>query len=219
MPKCPGNDGIESKSGNYIDRYLGTHIPVGYHMSGEGLYIRHDPKSWFYFLFLTYGGLLSTGGYNMRMFRSKTLFGPYLDPSGNKAQDSGKNLYRFGVKLIGNYQFKNHPSYRSAGHNSFYISNDGRYFLIFHQRFSGRGEYHEVPVREVFLNQDNRPVPNVYEYKDEKIAKYSQNEVIRSYEYINHGNSENSWDMLKTQKINLNDEGTISGDVSGSWRD
>ena len=217
FPKYPGKDGVESKSGNYIDRYFGTHIAGGNHMSGEGPYIKYDPKTGFYFLFLNYGGFLSTGGYNMRMFRSKTLYGPYLDPAGNKAQDSGKNVYKFGAKLIGNYQFKNQPAYLSAGHNSFLIDPTGRYFLIYHQRFTGTGEYHEVRVREMFLNQDNWLVPNVYEYKGETISKYSQSDVVGSYEYINHGNTENSGDMLKTQKVTLNSNGSISGDVTGSW--
>ena len=60
-------------------------------------------------MYETYAGLLAAGGYNMRMLRSKTLFGPYLDPYGNKASDNGVNTHRYGVKIIGNYQFKGQP--------------------------------------------------------------------------------------------------------------
>ena len=218
-PKYPGRDGSDSKSGNFIDRYFGTHIAGGNHMSGEGPYIKFDKKSGFYFMYVTYGGLLASGGYNMRLFRSKTLFGPYTDPAGNKAQNSGTNVNRYGVKLIGNYQFRNQPGYKAAGHNSVLFTEAGKHYLIFHQRFadSSKGEYHEVRVREQFLNQDNWLVTAVYEYKNEKIGKYSENDVVGSYEFINHGNAEKDGSMIKTQRINLEKRGGVSGDLTGNW--
>ena len=218
-PKYPGVDGTDSNSQNFFDRYFGTHIAGGNHMSGEGPYIRFDTNSGFYFMYETYGGLLAAGGYNMRLFRSKTLFGPYVDAAGNWAQKSGADCYKYGIKLIGNYQFKGQPGYRAAGHNSALITDDGKYYLIFHQRFadSAKGEYHEVRVRQQFLNQDNWLVTAVYENKNEKISKYSENDVIGSYEFINHGNAEKDGTMLKTQKINLEKKGVISGDLTGTW--
>ena len=215
-PIYPGNDGVDSKSGNYYDRYFGTHIAGGNHLSGEGPYIKFDTNSGYYYMFETYGGLLSTGGYNMRMFRAKTLSGPYYDSAGNKAQESGKDNYKYGVKLFGNYQFNNQPAYLSAGHNSLLINN-GKYFLVYHQRFIGKGEYHEVRVRQMFLSEDGWLAPAVYEYKNENIGKYSESEVVGSYEYMNHGNAEKSADILKSQKINLNKGGSINGSVSGTW--
>ena len=219
IPIYPGRDGTDSKSGNFYDRYFGTHIAGGNHMSGEGPYIKFDKVSGFYFMFETYGGLVAAGGYNMRMFRSKTLSGPYLDPAGNNARDSGANNYKYGVKLIGNYQFKNQQGFRSAGHNSVLFTEDGRHYLIFHQRFldSAKGEYHEVRVRQQFLNKDNWLVTAVYENKNEKISKYTAAEVVGNYEYINHGNAEKDGNMLPTKSINLEKNGNVSGDESGSW--
>lgn len=215
----PGHDGTDTKSGNFYDRYFGTHIAGGNHMSGEGPYIRFDKKSGLYFMYETYGSLVAAGGYNMRLFRSKTLFGPYTDPAGNWAQNSGSNVNRYGVKLIGNYQFRNQPGYKSAGHNSVLFTEDGKYYLIFHQRFadSSKGEYHEVRVREQFLNQDNWLVTAVYENKNEKIGKYTENDVVGTYEFINHGNAEKDGSMIKTQKINLEKRGGVSGDLTGNW--
>ena len=188
-------------------------------MSGEGPYIKFDKHSGYYFMYETYGGLVASGGYNMRMFRSKTLAGPYMDPAGNRAQDSGANNYRFGVKLIGNYQFKNQVGYRSAGHNSALITDDGRYYLIFHQRFldPAKGEYHEVRVRQQFMNTDKWLVTAVYENKNEKISKYKIEEVVGSYEFINHGNAEKDGNMLPTRTIILDKSGSVSGDESGTW--
>ena len=217
-PKYPGKDGTESKSGNYIDRYFGTHIAGGNHQSGEGPYIKYDPNSKFYFLYITYGGFTAAGGYNMRLFRSKNLYGPYVDPAGNHAQNSGINCYKYGVKLIGNYKFSNQIGYRSAGHNSFFIEG-GKYYLIFHQRFSdtSKGEYHEVRVRQQFLNEDNWLVTAVYEWNNEVISKVSDADVLGTYEYIYHGSSENTGTMLTVKKIKLESGGKISGGITGTW--
>ena len=87
-------------------------------MSGEGGYIRYDKASGYYIFYETYGWLAATGGYNMRLFRSKNVQGLYVDPAGNQAQFNSKNGDKYGVKLIGNYQFDRQPRYRSAGHNS-----------------------------------------------------------------------------------------------------
>lgn len=218
-PIYPGKDGIDTTSQNYIDRYFGTHIAGGNHMSGEGGYIRYDKKSGYYIFYETYGWLAATGGYNMRLFRSKNVQGPYVDPSGNQAQFNYEDGAKYGIKLIGNYQFANQPGYRSAGHNSALITDDGKYFLIYHQRFldEAMGESYEVRVHQQFLNEDNWLVTAVYEYKNKPIQKVDINQVIGSYEFINHGNAVQDGSILTTYKIFLSKSGEISGDYTGIW--
>ena len=218
-PIYPGKDGVDSVSQNYVDRYFGTHIAGGNHMSGEGGYIRYDKASGYYFFYETYGWLAATGGYNMRLFRSQNVLGPYVDPKGNQAQFNYKDGNNYGIKLIGNYKFENQPGYRSAGHNSALITDDGKYFLIYHQRFLNEslGESYEVRVHQQFLNEDNLLVTAVYEHKNENIRKVTMSEIVGSYEFINHGNIVQDGSMLVTQKIFLSGKGVISGDISGTY--
>ena len=68
-----------------IDRYFGTKIAAGYGRSSEGTYAVYDKKAGYYYLYLTYGGLASDGGYQMRQFRSKSITGPYVDAAGSEA--------------------------------------------------------------------------------------------------------------------------------------
>lgn len=215
----PGKDEVEETSGNYVDRYFGVHIAGGNHQSGEGPYIEYDKNTGYYYMYETYGGLTTTGGYNMRLFRSKNVYGPYIDPAGNEAGKSGVNCYKYGVKLIGNYQFYGQPGYRAAGHNSAMITDDGKYYLFYHQRFldSSRGEGHEVRVRQQFLNEDDWLVTAVYENRNEQIQKYTKDDVVGSYEFVNHGNAEKDGSMISTESVTLNEDGTISGDETGSW--
>lgn len=218
--KYPGEDGTESISGNFIDRYFGTHIAGGNHQSGEGSYILYDKESGYYYMYETYGGLLSGGGYNMRLFRSENVYGPYTDAAGNNAKDNNKNNDRYGIKLIGNYQFPDQPGYRAAGHNSALIDDDGQRYLFYHQRFDSPGNQHEghqVRVRQQYLNEDQWPVTAVYEYRGEKIGHYNDSEVIGSYDLINHGTATNG-DMIYSQRIELYADGTVGGAVNGTWR-
>ena len=218
QPLYPGTDSTDSLSGNITDRYFGTHIAGGNHQSGEGPYIQYDAETDYYYLYETYGGLTATGGYNMRLFRSKNVEGPYLDAAGNNAADSGTDNYKYGIKLMGNYKFFNQQGKRAAGHNSALIDGDSRY-LVFHQRFNStpQTEYHEVRVHQQFMNEDQWPVTAVYEYCGEGISNYAEDEIIGAYEYINHGNAAASGSLLPTETVNLNADGTVSGDETGTW--
>ncbi len=215
----PGVDGVEPTSGNRVDRYFGTHIAGGNHESGEAPFIDYDPATGYYWLYETYGGLTAKGGYNMRLFRSKNVYGPYLDAAGNNAANSGKNSNDYGVKLIGNYRFLNQPGYRAAGHNSALIDDDSSRYLFFHQRFDepeNQTERHELRVRQQFLNEDNWPVTAVYEYRNEKIGHYDDAKVLGDYEVINHGKTSDG-EMLQSKIITLAQGGTVSGEMTGTW--
>lgn len=215
--KYPGEDGKDEGSGNFIDRYFGTHIAGGNHQSGEGPYILYDPETDYYYLYETYGGLASDGGYNMRLFRSKNVYGPYTDAAGQNAKNNNQNNDQYGIKLIGNYQFTNQPGYRAAGHNSAFTDDDGQRYLFYHQRFDGDwGWGHQVRVRQQFLNEDNWPIPAVYEYRGEKIGHYNNNEIIGSYDLINHGTATNG-NMIYSTKLILYADGTVSGAMEGTW--
>lgn len=216
--KYPGEDGTESVSGNFIDRYFGTHIAGGNHQSGEGPYILYDEESGYYYLYETYGNLSASGGYNMRLFRSENVYGPYTDAMGRNAKDNGRDNDKYGIKLIGNYQFENQAGYRAAGHNSVFIDDDGQRYLIHHQRFDQRRwPDHEVRVRQQFLNEDGWPVPAVYEYRGEKIEHYSDEAIVGTYDIINHGTT-TSGDMISSTKITLSADGTVSGSMNGNWK-
>lgn len=216
--KYPGTDSVDKISGNYVDRYFGIHLAGGNHQSGEGPYIVYDDEAGYYYLYETYGALTANGGYNMRMFRSKEVTGPYLDAAGNNAADSYRNNEKYGVKLIGNYKLAGtNTGYKAAGHNSAFIDEDGKHYLIYHQRFDQGTEYHEVRVHQQFLNQKGWPVTAVYENRNEKAGHYPDSDITGIYEFINHGLN-TSPGMISPESINLLANGKIGGDREGTWK-
>ena len=217
-PMYPGVDSVDEVSGNYVDRYFGIHLVGGDHASGEGPYIRYDAESGYYYLYCTYGGLLSSGGYNMRLFRSENPSGPYLDAAGNNAAENKGNQDKYGIKVMGNYAFYNQVGKKAAGHNSQFIDEDGSRYLFYHQRFDMKPqlEAHEVRVHQQFLNKEGWPVTAVYEYRGEMPELYGEEDVLGTYEFINHG-TKTEGEMLPTSLLFLEEGGAVSGAATGSW--
>lgn len=217
----------------------GKHLLGGHHARIEGAYVLYNAQTGYYYMFTSFGGLDAIGAYNMRVARSVNPDGPYLDAAGTDMSTVKGNpnklfddvLYApHGQKLMGNFQFAlaagetgTQHGYVSAGHNSAYYEEESdQYFLIFHTRFPGRGEQHEIRTHELFFNADGWPVAAPYRYVplssnpttlDKTIAG---SEVAGSYKYINHGKDISA--TLKTSStITLNSDGSVTGAVSGSW--
>lgn len=217
--------------------YYGKKILGGNHCRIEAPYILYSPDTKYYYLFLSFGGLDSYGGYNIRVCRSKTPDGPYYDAKGNNMINcigtSGKYLEaqdgiisNYGVKLMGNYQFNQvngevkgtAQGYVSPGHNSaYYDANMKKYFIIFHARFPGKGELHSVRVHQMFMNEDGWPVIAPFRYGGETIGNlYETKEIVGDYKFINHGNAV-SKEINYSSVISLKEDGSISGAVNGRW--
>lgn len=211
----------------------GTKLTGGRHSRIEGPYILYSPDTDYYYLFLSFGGLGSQDGYNIRIARSKNPDGPYYDAKGTNminvvgsgSLSNDRPIQPHGVKLMGNYQFMHvegeeravSRGYMAPGHNSAYYDPDtGKYFLIFHTRFVGRGEQHEVRVHQMFVTEDDWVVVAPQRYAEETIRAYRLDEVIGEYKYINHGKDISSV-LRQSELITLASDGTVSGAVNGTW--
>lgn len=216
----------------------GKHLIGGNHSRIEGPYILYNPDTDYYYLYLSYGGLDSVGGYNMRVARSKNPDGPYLDAEGNdmsqvKADPTlplfdDRSIEPYGVKLMGNYQFTREIGdpgtgaglgYVSPGHNSaYYDEKTGKSYLIFHTRFPSQGEGHEIRVHEMYMNADGWPVVAPYRYTDLEFKKnINANDVQGTYKLINHGKDISS-DIKTPVEAVFDKKGNITGDVKGTWK-
>ncbi|WP_379153005.1 glycoside hydrolase family 43 protein [Paenibacillus sp. sgz5001063] len=217
------------------DQGYGKKLLGGNHARIEGPYMLYSPETDYYYLFLSYGGLDANGGYNIRVARSKNPDGPFEDSEGKAmidAKGTAGVLFDdpayspYGVKLMGNFEFTNtedeaesgSSGYVSPGHNSaYYDAKSGQYFLIFHSRFPGRGEEHEVRVHQIFMNTDGWPVVAPHRYSGEKIGKYTTKEISGGYGYINHGKDITA-DIVSSESIEFTADGKITGAVEGTWK-
>lgn len=219
----------------------GKHLMGGNHSVIEGAYVIYSPETNYYYMFVSFGGLDAAGGYNIRVSRSRNPNGPYVDAVGTDMRNVKANpsvplfdtasLAPHGVKLLGNHVFSgtnNQLGYVSPGHNSAYRkAATNQYFIVFHTRFPGRGEEHEVRTHQFFFNSDGWPViaPLRYAAKiDANDANRSQsaleavaaNEVPGTYQLVNHG-KDISATIKSSSNIQLVSGGSITGAQSGSW--
>ncbi len=218
------------------DPYFGKKIAGGYYVSGEASYIQKVGK--YYYLFMSYGGLTATGGYQMRVFRSEKPDGPYKDCLTSAGIDAmySKYILNFGgdakrdegVKLFGNYQWETMPVAELAqGHNSAIVDHKNRALLVYHTRFNDGTEGHQVRVHQLFVNQDGWLVASPYEFSGETVTHddiatkqlYTASDVEGDYQLIAHPYRQNTAakDYEKPVTIHLNADGTVTGEYTGTW--
>ncbi len=206
----------------------GTLLTGGDHVPVEGAYILYSPDTDYYYLFVSMGGLGANDGYNLRVARSKTPNGIYRDAKGQSmlgARNNSATMYNYGLKLVGNHQFLlaegesgEAGGYISPGHNSaYYDSITGNYYMIFHTRFPGKGESHEVRVHQMFMTEEGWPVLAPYRYAGEQRGIYDVADYVGAYKMINFGTGE-SKTVIDSKEIKLNSDFTITGAVTGRWR-
>jgi arabinan endo-1,5-alpha-L-arabinosidase len=213
------------------DPYFGKKIAGGYYVSGEGSYIRKIGK--YYFLFLSYGGLTATGGYEMRVFRSENPDGPFVDGNGVNARYTGYALNygpngtdNRGVKIMGSYKWNFMGLGEIAqGHNSVTIGQDGNYYLVYHSRFNSGNEGFENRVHQMFLNEKDWLVAAPFEYHGETVKQEdiestqiaTTKEIAGTYRFIMHNYKQNcnSLEVATPTLVTLTEAGKVSGTVNG----
>lgn len=209
-----------TSDGRMVDSYFGTKISGGYGKSGEGPFIEYNADTGYYYLWVTYGGLFSDGGYNMRVFRSRKPDGPFVDAAGNPAVlSSTSNLDSVGLKVMGNYKFSSlNRAYMACGHNSVLRDDDGKWYLFNHARFDDGSEYHEVRVHSMYFNSEDWPVVAPYEYSGDELSEggYNTSDIVGDYEFIDHG-IDTGKTIHNYVGIKFNADGSISGGATGTW--
>lgn len=203
------------------DFYFGKKIVRTTEMNewtGEGPYITYDSKTDYYYLYVSYCGLNSLGGYNIREYRSRNADGPYLDAGGNAATDNTNS----GVKLFGNYKLDClDTAYLAGGHSSAIVTEDGKSFQVYHTRFNSGTEGHQVRVHQMARTENGWSTVLPFEYTGETINynSFDKSLIAGEYEFINHGSISNGcadWSdvdgiVAPTQTVTLNADGTITG--------
>ena len=202
-----------------VDAYFGKRLIGGGHKSIEGPYILYDEQSGYYYLFVSYGSLTSNGGYQIRVFRSETVDGEYVDMNG-QYPTKGLNHTYYGLKMSVNYYLPSlTKAYMATGHNSAFVDEDGKMYLVYHTRFDDGQEYHEPRVHQFFLNEEGWPCMLPYATDGETISEqgYDKDEIVGEYYMIDQGTNVDA-EIAEPVKVILSARGNVYGDgISGTW--
>lgn len=208
----------ETDKDAHIDKYFGRYLIGGLHNSCEGPYIFFDEETGYYYLTVSYGELTREGGYQIRVFRADNVYGPYTDAAGETlgyAHDHSE----YGVKMMGNYMLPSlKTAYMAPGHNSILTDDDGRMYIIYHQRFDSGTEFHEPRVHEMLMTENGWPAVMPFNTTGNDLQKkteYNVNDIAGRWYFLNHG-TDISADIHIAKECTI-DNGKISGEeISGS---
>lgn len=211
----------EEDEAKRVDPYFGKRLLGGNHSSIEAPYILYDEESGYYYLFVSYGGLAREGGYQIRVFRSETIDGDYVDMNGEYPMDTNNpEHYPYGLKLSGNYMLPSlEMAYMATGHNSAFIDDDGKKYIVNHTRFDNKTEEHEPRVHQFIVNEEGWPcmLPYATDGETKSEAGYGAADVSGRYYVINQGTAIDA-EIAQPFILYLDESGKVYGDgVEGSW--
>lgn len=209
----------EADPDNNVDAYFGKRLLGGGHISIEGPYIMYDEASGYYYLFVSYGSLTANGGYQVRVFRSETVDGEYVDMNGAYPEKSAQHQ-DYGLKLTGNYKLPSlDVAYMATGHNSAFVDDDGKMYLVYHTRFNNGSENHSPRVHQMLVNEEGWPCELPYQTQGETVSEegYDKKDVVGRYFVINQGTDISS-DIANAKVLYLTKGGKVVGEKSeGTW--
>ncbi len=194
----------------------------------EAAEIVYQPKFKKYYLFMSYGPLMTT--YNVRVGRADKPEGPFFDFFGHNLLDT---INHFPI-LTHSYRFENHPGWAGTGHCSVFCNGEGVFFMAHQGRLAPDNQLMDLHVREIKWTDDGWPVVSPERYTASAQTAISEHnlqviwEVIRiadansdrklEYGQILWGeNRLHQNEMNRSVKIELCANHQFKGDLEGKW--
>ena len=149
-----------------------------------------------------------------------------------------------GYKLMSSVAWSDYSKIEVAqGHNSAFVDEDGKAYVIYHTRFVNNNDSysvnnpidgHEVRVHQLWLNDEGWLVAAPFEYTGETLPEngYTAAEIAGDYEFAIHETRHYSRPkkgdvvdatakasgIIEPKNITLTADGKITGDVEGTWK-
>ena len=184
----------------------------------EGPEIIYNPTQNKYYLFIAYDWLETK--YNVRVARSATPQGPFLDFNGkdiNNEEDDNP-------MILAPYQFQGHGGWQGVSHCSVF-EKDGEYFMAHQGRPSIDKYFMDLHVRKIFWTPDGWPVVSPERYANTTQTSITQTELVGDWEQIvmgykvvpGYAAEQVNADLQVATTITLNADGKINGSATNTW--
>lgn len=190
--------------------------------------IIYNPTLKSYYLFVSYDPLMTT--YNVRVGRSDKPEGPFLDYFGQDMRDEVDNY----PILTYPYRFENHSGWSGTAHCCVFRNKDGQFFMAHQARLQPDNHLMDMHVREMLWTEDGWPVVSPERYANTLQEDINKEYLIGNWEVIevkgdlpDRGleagqilwgeNKLRENEVNKSNRIILNNDFSLSGDLQGSW--
>lgn len=172
-----------------------------------------------YYMFIAYDWLQTK--YNVRVGRSDSPEGPFLDFKGNDINNEVDNL----PMILAPYQFNGHSGWQGVSHPSVFSDDQGQFFMA-HQGRPGENSYFMVlHVRKIHWTEDGWPIVSPERYANVGQNEITEDDLIGNYEQIilgyrvvpGYAEEQTSADFQTSINLELNSDGAINGDSGNKW--
>jgi arabinan endo-1,5-alpha-L-arabinosidase len=184
----------------------------------EGPEIIYNAELDKYFLFIAYDWLETK--YNVRVGRSDSPTGPFLDFNGTDMNEASDNI----PMIVAPYAFGNHLGWQGTSHCA--VFQDGPRYYMAHQGRPAENKYFMVMhVRQIFWTQDGWPLvsPERFALVENAIVTNAEikggwDRIVFNYDVVPGFSVEQFWpDMQRSAAITLDESGSINNDLGNSW--
>lgn len=184
----------------------------------EGPEIIYNPTTNMYYLFVAYDWLATK--YNVRVYRSSSPTGPFLDWNGVNVDNQSDN----GPMILAPYQFEGHGGWAGVSHPA--VFNEGGQYYIAHQGRPGVDlAYMVLHVRKMYWTPDGWPVVSPQRYAALTPADVAQADLVGAWEQIvlnyrvvpGYENEQRQPDYQVATTLTLDAGGTINGNAANQW--
>lgn len=157
---------LDTKTGLAAQEGVGTCVckrPSWLSTAIEGPYMIYNKETDYYYLFVSYGSLKTD--YNIRVGRSKSVTGPFVDIAGNNMTSEPDISKDPGYLLMAGYTYDEGKAYMAPGHNSVLQDTDGKAYIVYHireKRFNHDPGPSQMQIRQIFWNEEGWPVASAY---------------------------------------------------------
>lgn len=175
-----------------------------------------------YYLFVSYDWIDTK--YNVRVFRSESPTGPFLDWNGEAATVASDHVDQI---VLGPYAFKGHAGWQGTAHCSVFQDGQGQYFMATQGRPAVDRFFMVMHVRKMFWSDNGWPMVSPERYANVEQNPVTQAEIIGEYEQIIQGyvrvpgyaNEQTDPNINFALEVNplLGADGTILGDPNNTW--
>lgn len=180
---------LDKETGLAAEEGIGLQIacrPKWMSAAVEGPYMVYNEETDYYYLFVSYGSLKTD--YQVRVGRSRSIKGPFLDYQGRELTDTTDSDNSVGLLEFCGYHWNDGTEYMAPGHNSVLHDKDGSWYLVCHIReknFRNTPEPSTMQIRKIFWTEDGWPLVSAEPYSGETEQMIPEEELIGLYERIN----------------------------------
>lgn len=183
----------------------------------EGAEIIYNDETGYYYLFLAYDEL--SKAYNTRVARATNIEGPYYDINGQNVTN-GADCYPI---ITHPYQFDGHSGWVGFSHCAiFYDADSSKWFYASQARLPegvpGVNVSNAVMmghIREMQWTSDGWPVIAPERYAGVPQTQITEADIVGTWEQIT---MQYQYQVMQTSvNVYFGADGTISGDISGTW--